>query len=201
MSLCDFCFVHARLYGVFFNCFCVCCFAVVVGCSLFSLFLGGRGGSVVFGCVCVGAGVGGGGEVLFVVCCSVWLFCFCFFFWNLDGSVWAYSISLLALLFQRCLSRLRESRNELYAKRRGIGGAEQPSDAEGERESNKFIKMLISTELQALKEEEGMDCEVGFSVCPSACLCTSACLSVCMNTQLWSWSVCKLYNCAWVTDG
>ncbi|KAK7088148.1 RPA-interacting protein B-like [Littorina saxatilis] len=63
---------------------------------------------------------------------------------------------------KRCLQRLRESRNELYAKRRGIGGASQPSDSEGERESDKFIKMLMSTELKALKQEEDVDCEMDF---------------------------------------
>ena len=95
MLLRDFCFVHARLYGVFFNCFCVCCFAVVVGCSLFSLFFLGGGGSVVFGCVCAG-----GGEVLFVVCCSVWLFFFvCFVF---SSEIWMAVFELIQFLCWPC---------------------------------------------------------------------------------------------------
>ena len=101
------------------------------------------------------------------------------------------SFSLLVLLFQRCLNRLRESRNELYAKRRGMGGAEQPSDVEGERESSKFIKMLMSTELKALKEEEGMDCEVGLSVCLPAYLTT-----VCLHISFVCLSVCLLPICS-----
>ncbi|XP_076435137.1 RPA-interacting protein B-like isoform X2 [Babylonia areolata] len=63
---------------------------------------------------------------------------------------------------RRCLDRLRESRSELYAKRRGIGGAAQPTDSEGERQSDEFIKMVLSSELKTLKNEEGVDCEMDF---------------------------------------
>ncbi|KAL8614016.1 hypothetical protein ACOMHN_023251 [Nucella lapillus] len=63
---------------------------------------------------------------------------------------------------RRCLDRLRESRTELYAKRRGVGGSTQPCEEEGDEESDKFIRMVLSSELKALQNEKGGDCEMEF---------------------------------------
>lgn len=82
----------AHLYGVFFNCFCVCCFAVVLGCSLVVF---GRRGVFLFGC-----GGEGRREVRFVVCSSVWLFVFvCFVF---SSEIWMAVFELIQFLCWHC---------------------------------------------------------------------------------------------------
>jgi hypothetical protein len=53
---------------------------------------------------------------------------------------------------------LREKRTELFAKRRGVGvgGAETQGGAD-EDDSTALIKMVMSSEFQALKLEQGME--------------------------------------------
>lgn len=58
----------------------------------------------------------------------------------------------------RCLKRLRESREELFSKRRGL--CDKTDNAQQENSNVQFIKTLMSEELETLRAEQGQDCEM-----------------------------------------